>query len=123
MKRILKASLKVLLIILVLLILTALTGYFYFNSNVLGFETKYADENFDLQEITVQGRKFFDRNVVLLFYQIHSFLTNPFVFLPHFYVFESKTCARRQVLVSPVLFPSDIMRFPFSNRTYIFINK
>ena len=62
MKRILKTSLKVLLIILVLLILTAFTGYFYFNSNVLGFETKYADENFDLQEITIKGRKYFDRN-------------------------------------------------------------
>ena len=62
MKRILKTGLKVLLIILVLLIFIPLSGYFYFNSNVLGFETKYTDENFDLQEITVQGRKFFDRN-------------------------------------------------------------
>ena len=62
MNRTIKSSLKVISIIIVLLIITALSGYFYFSSNVLSFETTYSDENFDLQEITIKGRKYFDRN-------------------------------------------------------------
>jgi len=62
MNRTIKSSIKVISIIVVLLIIAALSAYFYFSSNVLTFETTYSDENFDLQEITVQGRKYFDRN-------------------------------------------------------------
>ena len=62
MNRVLKSSIKVISIILVLFIITALSAYFYFSSNVLTFETTYSDENFDLQEITIKGRKYIDRN-------------------------------------------------------------
>ena len=62
MKKLLKITLKILASILVLFLLVALSGYLYFNSNVLGFENDYSEENFDLKEITVNGIKFFDRN-------------------------------------------------------------
>lgn len=62
MNRVLKSSIKVISIIVVLFIITALSAYFYFSSNVLTFETTYSDENFDLQEITIKGRKYIDRN-------------------------------------------------------------
>ena len=62
MNRVLKSSIKVISIIVILFIITALSAYFYFSSNVLTFETTYSDENFDLQEITVKGRKYIDRN-------------------------------------------------------------
>ena len=60
-KRGLKITLKVLGVILVVLILLAVGGWWYLKAKFLGFEGDYK-ENKDLQEVTLNGFTFLDRN-------------------------------------------------------------
>ena len=61
MKKPLKITLITLASLIVLIAIAGLFGWMWVKSNFLFFEKEYA-ENKDIQEITVDGYTFFDRN-------------------------------------------------------------
>ena len=62
MKKYLKIGLKVLLSILVLIVVAAIIGTIYINSTFLNFEKAYSEDDANIQEISVDGNTFLDRN-------------------------------------------------------------
>ena len=62
MKKYLKTGLKVLLSILGLLIIAAVIGAIYVNSTFLNFEKAYSEDNANIQNTSVDGNTFIDRN-------------------------------------------------------------
>ena len=61
-KKYLKTGLKVLLSILGLLIIVAVIGAIYFNSTFLNFEKAYSEDEINIQNISIDGNTFVDRN-------------------------------------------------------------
>ncbi len=61
MKKAFRISIKILGIIFLLIIIVGLGGYWYINSTFLSFEKDYT-ENSDINELTIDGYTFLDRN-------------------------------------------------------------
>ena len=61
MKKGVKITLTIVAVLVAVLVIGGITGWFYFKSRFLDFETEYA-ENRDIKEITIDGYTFPDRN-------------------------------------------------------------